>query len=73
MATDDAIVQILFAMILIAMVYENVCSTARAAAAAAGLAYVPATLLEYEVMIAQNAHAAYVVAAAPMIPLTRLF
>ena len=55
---------IMQAMIMITIAYENVCSAARAAAAAAGVAYAPHTLAEYEVMIDQPAHAAYVVAAA---------
>ena len=51
---------------MIAIAYENVCSVARAAAAAAGNAYVPPTLVEYEAMIDRPAHAAYVIAAAVM-------
>ena len=51
---------IMQAFIMIAMTYETVCSTARAAAAAAGLAYVPYTLPEYEVLIDRGAHAVYI-------------
>jgi len=52
------------AFIMIAMTYETVCSTARAAATAAGQAYVPHTFVEYETLIDRGAHAVYIVAAA---------
>jgi hypothetical protein len=55
---------IMQAMIMIAIAYENVCSAARAAAAAAGAAYVPPTLVEYDSMIDRPVHATYVLAAA---------
>ncbi len=45
------------AMIVITMAFESVCATARAVAAAAGIAYVPHTLLQYEAMINRAAHA----------------
>jgi len=50
--------------IMIVMTYETVCSTARAAAAAVGHAYVPHTLVEYESLIDRDAHATYIVASA---------
>ena len=52
------------AIICVTMTYEAICSTARAAAAAAHLQYVPHTMLEYLVLIDRPAHAAYVVAVA---------
>ena len=45
------------AIICVTMTYEAICSTARAAAAAAHLQYVPHTMLEYLALIDRPAHA----------------
>jgi len=52
---------------IITMAYENVRSSARDVAAAAGFD-VPATLLKCETTVPHNTPAAYVVAAPPMVP-----
>ena len=44
------------------MSYERICSTARAVAASAGVAYVPHTLLQYQALIDRAAHAVYLTA-----------
>jgi len=46
------------------MTFEQVCATARAFAAAHGLAFVTFTLLQYEALIDRAAHAAYVLTVA---------
>ncbi len=51
-------------MIVIFMVYETVCSTARSTVAAAGLPYVPHNLPQYEALIDRNDHTAYLLVVA---------
>ena len=53
------------AIIVVVMSYERICSTARAVAAAAGAAYVPHTLPQYQALIDRVQHAAYIAAAPP--------
>jgi hypothetical protein len=50
------------AIIVVVMSYERICSTARAVAASAGVAYVPHTLLQYQALIDRAAHAVYLTA-----------
>ena len=52
------------AIICVTMTYEAICSTSRAAAAAAHIQYVPHTMPEYLALIDRSAHAAYVAAVA---------
>ena len=51
-------------MVVIAMVWEGVFATGRAIVAAAGAAYVPYTLLQYETMIDRAVNAVYFVTVA---------
>jgi hypothetical protein len=46
------------------MSYERICSTARAVAAAASVAYVPHTLPQYQGLIDRIEHAVYLAAVA---------
>ncbi len=52
------------AIMCVTMTYEVICSTAKAAAAAAHLQYVPHTMPEYLALIDRVAHLAYVAAVA---------
>ena len=52
------------AMVVIAMASEGVSATGRAIAAAAGAAYVPYTLLQYDTMIDRADHVVYLAAVA---------
>ena len=49
-------------IIVVVMSYERICSTARVVAAAAGIAYLPHLLLQYQALIDRVSHAAYLTA-----------
>ena len=51
------------AIIVVVMSYERICSTARAVASAAGAAYVPHTLTQYQALIDRAQHDTYIAAA----------
>ena len=54
--TSKALMQ---SYIMIALSYDSVCSTTRADATAAGIAYVPYTFAQYGTLIDRGAHAAH--------------
>ena len=47
------------AIIVVAMAFESVSSTARALASAAGVEYIPHTLLQYQELIDRSVNAVY--------------
>ena len=46
-------------IIVIAMAFESVCSTARAVSAAAGVAYIPPALLQYYIAMCSQMHSTF--------------
>ena len=53
------------AIIVVVMSYERICSTGRAVAAAAGLAYVSHKLLQYQTLMDHTEHADYITVVPP--------